>query len=420
MCRFLLILGFLFLSNFLSLNAMLQDKEPSNLDDIKNLKSAYVVIPTMRFETENLTDYMISLKNGDIDQDSYEDLNLKDKLFLQQNLDLENKLLKLKSKLDSISQKQEAIVIENFCGGYNGDILKKEPNDLNIIFNKLNAFKKFHEDLQKKIDPLIRKEVERYRIQSYSRIEEYLQNIDKLIKSNKNNLYIIVFPEAFFNYFQHTSGFGNFIPFLDKKWMDIFLNSSKENENAVFIPNVIYEDKETSVRDFKNNFDTFIKQSYNQKMILQDYYQAQPDTSVVPIFNETFVFYKGKVQQNYKKQYILDEDIPMMKDDQGFSYLGKKSFLYVPGTDNQTMYKNFFNIEICQDHEKIDIRKVASKFLVVQSASININRELVDFYTGICIHSDIDGDKSTVYNISLKIKDYENVGNNNLKVYNLY
>ncbi len=96
MCRFLLILGFLFLSNFLSLNAMLQDKEPGNLDDIKNLKSAYVVIPTMRFETENLTDYMISLKNGDIDQDLYEDLNLKDKLFLQQNLDLENKLLNLK------------------------------------------------------------------------------------------------------------------------------------------------------------------------------------------------------------------------------------------------------------------------------------------------------------------------------------
>ena len=111
----------------------------------------------------------------------------------------------------------------------------------------------------------------------------------------------------------------------------------------------------------------------------------------------------------------------MIKDINGHSYLGKKRFLYIPGSENQKIYKHFFNIEICQDHDKLEV-KPFSRFLIVQSASTNIRGDLETLYRGICVHADIEAEKSSVYyiepeqevfSLSLKMKGVENNSTNN-------
>jgi hypothetical protein len=344
-----------------------QANDPINI--IRSFKKTSVVIPSLEFKTDEVFNFLFTLKNQAYSQDDYDDLGEENKLFLEGAMQLNQKLGALNKKLE----------------------------DNPLIFSKLETFKKLGNTLSRDADPLIFDIIEEYKKQSYRRLDKTLAHVRDLAWKEKNRLFMVVFPEAFFNFFQNPSGFGNFIPFFDDTWKKWLIGASQEIRNVVFFTNAVYTDKEQNISNFDKNFQQFVKNSYDQKEILSAHARYN-GLSIIPIFNETFIFYKGKELGRYKKQFILDEDIPVVKSFKGESYLHKKRLLYVPGTNDQKLIPDLFTVEICQDHVKLQNKK-KTDMLIIQSASIDIVSDLPNIYEGICIHSDIDVNKSNVYRI---------------------
>ena len=338
-------------------------------DKMKTFKKVSVVIPSIGFTNNEVFDFLFTFKNQSYSQDDYDGLEKESKVFLEEKLQLNQKLEKLNKQL--------------------------EENPL--LFSKLEIFKRFCSVLSRDADPLLFSIIEDYKKQSYQRLFRTLDRIKEFTAQEKDRLWMIVFSEAFFNFFQNPSGFGNFIPFFDDEWKKTMFAASQDMQNVVFFTNAVYAGKEQAISNFDQNFQQFIKSSYDQKEILSTH-ARYGGLDIIPLFNETFIFYEGQELGSYKKQFILDEDIPVVKSLKGESYLQKGRLMYVPGTNDQKNITDLFSVEICQDHVKIQ-HKRKSEFLIIQSASIDIVSDLPHIYEGICIHSDIDRDKSNVYRI---------------------
>jgi predicted amidohydrolase len=205
----------------------------------------------------------------------------------------------------------------------------------------------------------------------------------------ENQIFFIVFPEAFFNYFKHPNGIGDFIPSSFEEIKD-FLEFSKKFKNIIFIPNIIYMDNLVKKNTFEKNFKTFGNHSYTQTKIIGLYDKYKDDEDIIPIFNETFVLFNGEILKSYKKQYILDQDIPIFTSENKSSYvIWDEKCMYIPGLENQ-INSTTLAIEICQDHYRLPIDQTPkSRMLIVQSATINLRSDLKNNYSGICIHADI-------------------------------
>jgi len=210
------------------------------------------------------------------------------------------------------------------------------------------------------------------------------------ISNTEDEMFIAVFPEAFFNYFSHPDNIGNFIPFLNTDFKDFFKQISQEHSNVLFIPNIIYIGEEVPKNVFGENFKIFGQHSYTQSKIIGLYDKYKNEELIKPIFNETFVFLNGEILKSYKKQYILDQDMPIFPSEGGSSYvIWDERCLYVPGMQNQVKSKTL-SIEICQDHYGLPIKETPdSRIMVIQSATINLRPDLKDNYSGLCIHADI-------------------------------
>jgi len=348
---------------------MEEEKNPT--EQLRQFKKAAVVIPSLELKNNEIFNFLVTLKTQSYDQSDFDDLDEDSKNFLEARVNLTQQLQSLNNQLE------------------------QSP----LIFSKLKIFKKLCDNLEKLADPLIFSIVEEYKIQSCKRLNAVTAVIDKVkILKEEDTLFIVVFPEGFFNFFKNPSEFGSFIPFFDKEWKGIVSEASKKTKNVVIFANIIHSDIKQNVSKFDNNFQEFIKNCYEQKEILSAYAKYE-GLEAIPIFNETFVFYAGEELGSYKKQFILDEDIPFMKSSVGEGYLSKERLLYVPGISDQHFAKDLFAIEICQDHIKIQNKK-KSRLLIIQSASIDIANNLPDIYEGICVHSDIDIDKCGVYDLS--------------------
>jgi len=374
-----------------------QVQDPSVLvEELRRFQKISVVIPALELENNEIFDFLVTLKNQSYDQDEYDDLEPSSKDYLNSTLDLPQKLEQLNKRME------------------------ESP----LLFAKLTIFKELCEELEGLVYPIIFSIVERYKEQSYHKLETILDNVAALVEQEKDRLFIVVFPEAFFNFFRNPSGFGNFIPFFDKIWKDKIVAISQKVGNAIFFMNVLHAEEKQQTSNFDTNFQEFIRGCYEQKKILSAYARYE-GIDVIPIFNETFVFYRGQELGRYKKQFILDEDIPFMETIEGRNYLTRDRLLYVPGTNNQDFTTDFlFAVEICQDHVKIQHKK-RSKLLIIQSASIDIASNLPSLYEGICIHSDIDKNKSSVYRLmsgkmhTTKEQSVVEMGQLSFQIYNL-
>ena len=342
----------------------------SIIPEIKSKKIS-VLLPEVVLEEHKLFNVLFALKTN-----SYDDIEIED-------LDA-----------DTIS------VLEKELGlGLEMERLKKSIHEDTNIISALKGFQKVSKRFERKVDPLIIRVLERYRQDSYQRLESTLRDIGENTEKGKedDHLFMVVLPEAFFNYFKTPQGFGSFIPFADKRWLRMITQASTAHKNVIFVANIIHVDDEQDKSKFEINFRQFIAGSYNQKGILSDYYRYH--NKITPIFNETFVFYCGAILGCYKKQYILDEDVPMLKTHEGDSFLGKQNFLYTPGNHDQALLKGLFSVQVCQDHVRIQ-EEIKSPYFILQSASIDVRGDLkTKFRNGTCIHSDIDSGKSKVYHL---------------------
>ena len=367
-------------------------------DQLQDFKKSYVIIPHIDFKNNELFDFLLSLKNNDYTQGDYDDLGEFSKNFLEKKIGLKQKLERLNA------------------------LLEEKP----LLFSKLRLFQNVCTNLSKLSDNPIYKMLNKYKDTSFERLYYAFYSISNLAAIEKDKLFIVVFPEAFFNFFQNRNGFGNFIPFFNENWNKLITKFSKKLKNVIFFTNIIYAGMEQEPSNFEKNFEDFIKENNDQKEILSTYTEYK-DTmlNVIPIFNETFIFHEGNKLGSYKKRFILDGDIPFMRDSNNHRYLSRDRLIYVPGASNQKLTSNLFSVEICQDHTRIQ-KKEKSDFLIIQSASNTLEEDLAKRYEGVCIHSDVDDSTSAVYNCKdgkiNRIKEHrikENGGNLTLKIYNL-
>lgn len=389
------------LEQFVKKQKLLQQQKPEEkIEIIKNFPNVSIVIPSLDFTTNDVFEFLIALKNKQYDLFDFNELCSEKGSYMDSVIEKLN-LKKLKEKLEKF--------------------------DLKDFFGTLEAAKEISEKLSKNVDELIVEIIDQQKEESFRRISTCINSIYSLAKEDENRLFIVVFPEAFFNFFQNPTGMGNFIPFFDENWREIITVRSKESNNVLLFINIIYADKKRKANNFSEDFhdltQQYVKNPLTQKQILTTY-KDNLFLSVVPVFNETFVFYKGEELDHYVKQFIIDEDFSFMKNFNGHSYLSQDTLLYVPGKSTQNSISNLFAIEICQDHRSIQ-KKQRSNLLILQSASINIDTDLPKNYSGIFIHSDIDKAQRAVYYTNsgnlLPIESFERnlAGDLNVKIYDI-
>jgi hypothetical protein len=347
-----------------------------------------IVIPTLQFDKDNILKLLTNIKRGDFDSNSIEDLDLD-----------EEKKNEIK---DFISEKLKLNIIKNKI--FNSQLKEDHPFD---IFAKISSYS---HSKKEKVDELIKEFLLNQQKSLLLRVDEFIKNAELITQNNPKNMLIFVLPEAFFNYFNNPDGIGNFIPFSDK---DIFFNSistfSYKNKNTLFVGNFVYADKESQIDAFLEDFNDFSICSYNQSNIIKNHnaqrerLKEEQNPKMIPIFNESFILFQGKIIVNYKKRFILDEDIPLEYLNDLIKKKGWSCPVYTPGNRKQKTPEDFY-IEICQDHAMIpDQDKKKAKMFFVQSATINVNpKRLQNIINGLLIHSDIQPKESEVFSISSK------------------
>jgi hypothetical protein len=303
-----------------------------------------VLITTFHLIEENpLLNFIYDIQTEVFSQESFEDIQ----------------------ELDSEMAKNIVSIITQ----YNVKFEEQNKSKTNYL-EKLDLSKKHMTSLRKALDPFISEIIREQEKISTNRLQEALTQIDEYIKGKENEFFIIVFPEAFFNYHQNPKGFGNFIPFSDNNsWDKTFTEWSLKHSNTLLIPNVIYIDKTLKREAYKENFECFIKTSYKQENILSLYDHYVDAIDINNIINESHAYFNGESLYRYQKRFILDEDIPLGKDNNGNLYLGSGKYLYIPGAENQRC-SNLFEIQICQDHMNVT-PSLNSMFFILQSASIS-------------------------------------------------
>jgi hypothetical protein len=325
-----------------------------------------ILIPLRTFSEDRMLEFIVEASKGNLAQDLFDDLEEEDKDFLNDKLQLD----KRNSWFNKLSESQTEPILQKF--------------------NKVqNHIKKIQEISQELIIECLKKKKETLDKLS----EEIFDKMKMICLSDINNLFIFVFPEAYFNFLENRGSLGNFIPYYRKEfWFEKFIDFSQYNQNSLLVPNIIYFDKQKSIGEYKQNFLEFIVHSYNQKNISENYY-LYDNLDVTPIFNESLILFKGNILLSYKKRYILDEDIPL-------KYLGRilniERLIYVPGISNQDKNDDFY-IEICQDHAMITDKNNKSKITFIQSATISLNDQLLKNLNGLFIHADIDRNECAVF-----------------------
>lgn len=360
----------------------------TSIEDIlseSEYKCKKIVIPTLRIDKENILELLTNIKRGDFNPQSIDDLDL-DEQETNQIKDFISEQLNLKVIKDKVLK------------------FKTEENPFDI-FAKVSCYSYSRKE---KANELIKVYLLNQQKSLLKRVNEFINVAEMISQNNPKNMFIFVLPEAFFNYFNNPDGIGNFIPFADKNiFFDAISNFSSKNKNTLFVGNFVYADQESKIDTFLDDFNDFSIHSYNQSNIIKnhnaqrDRLNEEPESKMIPIFNESFVLFKGDTIVNYKKRFILDEDIPLEYFNSLIKKIGWSYPVYTPGNKNQKTLDDCY-IEICQDHAMIpDQEKRTSKMFVVQSATISVNAErFKNKINGLLIHSDIQANESKVFYIN--------------------
>lgn len=347
-----------------------------------------VIIPSSKFSKNNMLELLSQIKSGDVDKYYLEDLSLEPE---------ETKKIKdLISNLLSLDKTKEIIYKKKLEETHTWDIVANIFSHLKILQKK--SHKLIEDCLKDQQDSLL------------WRLDRFINNAELIAQKNSNHFLIFVLPEAFFNFFNNPNLIGNFIPFHSK---DIFFEKissfSRKNSNALFVGNFVYASKESAIKTFSDTFDDFLKHSYNQSGIIKKYFAQKhritedPDAKMIPIFNESFILFKGEQILTHRKRFILDEDMPLEYLDSIIKKRGWAYPIYTPGYKDQQKLDDFY-IEICQDHAMIFDKK-KSKITFIQSASVEVNPErLKNTIDGLFVHSDIESKDSKVFTINPETK----------------
>ena len=164
---------------------------------------------------------------------------------------------------------------------------------------------------------------------------------------------------------------------------------TSNNPNLAIFYNVVHCDTPTTVGDLKVNFDEYRNNNCFQAEILKSYYNKSPGFECTPVYNETFVFFRGAQVNRYKKQRILDEDLFMVQ-----RYFQKNLYhMYVPGAKSSSVSSvsqgNTYSIQICDDHRNpVDTpyqteSRIPKYALILQSSTINTRANIASLFAGL-------------------------------------
>lgn len=363
-----------YFSAFSMINQEDYKKEPIQSKQInkvlENYQNKTIVIPTRHHESDYYLDFLSEVRKGNIDYDLFGDLNLDDQNFLKEKLSLEKR---------------------------HEWLTKKWQNAEVNFLQKIQKTQEHITKIQEVSERLLIEKIKFLRNKLKNDMEKIISNMEEICLSDRNNFFIFVFPEAYFNYIHNISKLGNFVPYKNVEkttWMEIFKGFTSKNKNSLVVGNLIYIGKAGEISQYKENFLEFIVHSYNQKNILENYYKYDKLT-INPVFNQSFVFYGGEEIFSHYKRFILDEDLPLKYLESILDLNVEDRLIYVPGMSNQEKHEDFY-IEICQDHAMVDDKNENARINIIQSATLTLSEHLLKKLSGLFIHSDINSSECSV------------------------